>query len=672
MPRFRAVFPALLLAPGAVHAQEAPAGDRSGDEAIVVFGRAAEQVGVAASASEGIVGYGDFENRPLARVGELAENVPGLVATQHSGEGKANQFFLRGFNLDHGTDLAGTVDGAPINMRSHGHGQGYLDLNFLIPELVERIDYTKGPYHADKGDFASAGTLGFVTRSRFDAPLVEATGGSFGYWRGLAAGSFDAGGGDLLGALDVTSTDGPWVLDERLRKVSAMLKLSRRTWSLGLSGYTNRWNSTDQVPERAISEGIIPRNGAIDTTLGGRSGRIGLTFNGRFGATEVVAYAIASRLRLTSNFTYLLDDPVNGDQFRQVDRRGVFGGSVVQRLTLGGIAMRVGGEARYDRIGKVGLYRTTAGALRSTVREDRVDEASAGAFAEATVPLSRSLRAVIGLRADGIAYRVRSDLAANSGSGSAAIVTPKLALAWQAARGVELYGDYGEGFHSNDVRGATIRRDPATGELAQRVPVLVRSRGGEIGARIERGALTAALVGFWLDLGSELVFVGDAGATEPSAPSRRFGGELSLFVRPAPWLTLDAAAALTHARFRHVAPGEDRIPGAVPDVLNGGASVQAGPNLVFTLRARHFGSAPLIEDGSVRSRPTTLFNAGAYWTRGRVRVSLDALNLFDSDAPDISYFYASRLAGEPAGGVADRHVHPVEPRQLRLTLRHSF
>lgn len=639
---------------------------------IVVYGRAIDQVGVSTSGSEGVVGYADFEDRPISRVGELAENVPGLIATQHSGSGKANQYFLRGFNLDHGTDLAGFVDGAPINMRSHGHGQGYLDLNFLIPEMVERIDYTKGPYHAVDGDFASAGTMRYTTKSRLARPIAEVTSGSFGYWRGLIAGSTPLGNGDLLAAVEATASNGPWVLPERERQFNGLLKYSAANWSLGLSGYTNRWDSTDQVPERAINSGLIPRNGFIDPALGGRAGRIALTFNSKFGDTSVNAYAIGSRLQLTSNFTYFLDDPVNGDEFRQVDRRGVFGGAIRHEWRGERITWRIGADTRWDRIGKVGLYHTRAGMVTGTVREDRVDEYSSGLFGEAELHLGPNLRLVAGLRGDAIGYSVRSDLAANSGTGSAAILSPKLALAWHPGNGVELYANYGEGYHSNDVRGAAITVDPASGVPVDLVPVFARSRGAELGARIERGSLNFSLVGFWLDLASELVFVGDAGTTEANDASRRYGTEVALFWHPVPRVTIDGTASWTHARFRGVAAGQSLIPGATPFVLGGGISARLSPSITATARVRHFASAPLIEDGSQRSHATTLVNLGTYWESGRFRLGLDLLNLLDARDPDISYFYASRLPGETVEGIEDRHIHPVETRQVRVSVRVSI
>ncbi|MBS0254450.1 MAG: TonB-dependent receptor [Proteobacteria bacterium] len=663
VPRAALAGLALLCPAAQARAEEPPASE------IVVHGRALQQIGLATSGSQGAVGYADFADRPIGRVGELAEEVPGLIATQHSGEGKANQYFLRGFNLDHGTDLAGYLDGVPLNQRSHAHGQGYLDLNPLIPELVERIDYAKGPYHAEYGDFASAGAMAITTRGRLPAPLAEVAGGSFGAWRGLLAGSMAAGAGDLLGALELARADGPWLLNERLTKANAVLKYSTPDWSLGLSGYLSHWQSTDQIPERAVLAGAIPLYGYVDPTDGGRSGRLGLALNAHAGPGELTLYATLSRLQLTQNFTYFLDDPAHGDQFRQTDRRGTFGGAWRATLGSGAMRWRLGAEARWDRIGALGLYHTQAGQVLATIREDRVDEGSAAMHAEGEWhPLPR-LRLVAGLRLDGFTYRVRSSLAANSGTGSAGQLAPKLALAWQPAAGVELYANYGEGYHSNDARGATITVDPATLAPAERVPLLARSRGAELGARVERGALTVSLVGFWLDLASELVFEGDSGSTSANAASRRFGTEAALFWHPRPGLTVDAALAFTHARLRGVAAGQQAIPNAVPVVAGGGISAALGHGLTFSARLRHFSSAPLIEDASQRSAPTTLVNAGLYRQKGHLRLGLEVLNVADSQAPDISYFYVSRLPGEPAGGVAGRHIHPVEPRQIRLSLR---
>ncbi len=650
-------------------------------EEIVIYGRAIAQIGIATSGSQGVVGYKDFEDRPLSRVGELVENVPGIIATQHSGTGKANQYFLRGFNLDHGTDFAGFVDGVPINMRTHGHGQGYLDLNFLIPELVERIDYRKGPYFADVGDFSAAGTVRFTTADRVARPFVEVTGGSYGYYRALAAGSSTVGDGDLLIALDGTLSNGPWDLNERLRKANGLVKFSQGTarhgWSLALTAYRATWNATDQVPQRAIDTGLIGRFGNIDPALGGETTRLGLTANAHFGATEIAAYGVYYKFRLTSNFTYFLDDPVDGDEFQQRDQRGVFGASirhgVPATLAEVPVAFEVGGDVRYDHIGKIGLYGSVAGRRSAAVRQDRVDEYSGALFAQGTASLTGRLRFVLGVRGDLYGYDVRAEtLSANSGKGADGILGPKAALAWQATDHFELYANYGESFHSNDVRGASITIDPTTGASADQVKVLVKARGVEIGGRIEYPRFSASLVGYYLALGSELVFSGDGGTTEPNDATRRYGTEATLFWRPTDWLALDGSAALTRARFHHVAPGQSRIPNSVDNVLSAGAALDFGSGFSGSLRLRHFGAAPLIEDGSARSQPTTLVNAGAYFRRGNAKLGIDVLNLLGSRDNDITYFYASRLQGEPAGGIDDYHLHPVEPRQIRASLRYSF
>lgn len=650
-------------------------------EAIIVYGRALPQIGTAISGSQGVVGYRDFENRPLSRVGELVENVPGVIATQHSGTGKANQYFLRGFNLDHGTDFAGYVDGAPVNMRSHGHGQGYLDLNFLIPELIERIDYRKGPYFTDTGDFSAAGTVRFATTRRLARPMAMLTVGSHGYYRALGAGSAPAGEGDLLVALEGTLSNGPWTLDENLRKVNALLRYGegseRDGWSLAFSAYHATWNATDQVPERAIRSGIISRWGNIDPTLGGRTTRLSVTANAAGDDFNATLYGVYYNFDLLSNFTYFLSDPVNGDQFRQRDRRGVFGGSLNKTLalTLGDlpVALDMGAEGRWDHVGRVGLYASVAGRTTGTVREDALDQYSGAIYAAGTARLSKRLRLTLGLRGDLYGYNVRArSLPVNSGNGSAGMLSPKAALAWQATDHVELYANYGEAFHSNDARGAAIRFDPVSGDPAERVKLLVKARGGELGARVETSRLTASLVGFWLDLASELVFVGDGGGTEPNNASRRRGVEASIFWRPSAWLTLDLAATATRARLRHTAPGENRIPNSIKEAISAGAAVDFGGGLNGSLRMRHFGAAPLIEDGSARSNATTLVNLGLYYERSGWRLGADMLNLFNARHADISYYYESRLPGEPTEGVADRHIHPAEPRQLRLSISRSF
>ncbi len=669
-------FAAMGLGP--VFAQEPESPEAPYDE-IVVFGRAIELIGAAKAGSEGVVGYSDFELRPLARVGELVEVIPGLVATQHSGTGKANQYFLRGFNLDHGTDFAAFIDGMPINLRTHGHGQGYLDLNFIIPELIERVEFRKGPYYADVGDFTAAATAQFKTYDSLPQGTAKATIGEFGYRRGLIANSFETAQGSILVAGETVFFDNPYQLDEELEKFNGFAKYVHEgeaaDWSLSLSAYDARWNSTDQVPQRAVDDGLISQLGFIDPDLGGETTRIALNGAAALGDLNLSAYALYYDFALFSNFTYFANDPVNGDEFEQRDERFTVGGAVDKSwyIDIGAkpATLTLGGDIRYDDIFNIGLFKTAARQRINTIRNDDVREFSIGGFVEIEVALTDRFRASGGLRGDFYAYDVESSLQQNSGHGSDGIVTPTAGLAWRATDGLEFYANYGQGFHSNDVRGAAISIDPATRGPADPVDVLVRTEGAEIGARYERGGFNMTVVGFWLDLDSELVFVGDAGATQPNDGTRRFGVEFNGFWRPADWIAIDATAAYTDAKFKDVPSPSDRIPQAVEAVAGAGVTLTPIEDFTLSLRLRRFGAAPLVEDGSVFSESTTLVNMGAYYDIGRVRFGLDVLNLFDSKDADITYFFESRLPGEPVS-VEDIHSHPVEPRQIRGSLSLRF
>jgi len=643
-------------------------------------------IGIADSATSGVVTSREIERRPFQRAGEVLETVPGVIVSQHSGEGKANQYYLRGFNLDHGTDVAVTVAGVPVNMPTHGHGQGYADANFLIPELVSAVQFKKGPYFADKGDFASAGAVNVNYLSLLDQPLAVVQGGSAGFRRALFAASPRVGGGFVLFALEAGENDGPWVRPDDFRKFNGVLRYTRGGQRGGFSvtamGYSAEWNSTDQIPRRAVESGAIPRFGLIDPTDGGETSRYTLATewqrNSANTLTEAGGYLMRYDLDLFSNFTYVLDDPENGDQFEQVDDRVTAGarGSHRWLSRWGDVAAEnvVGVQLRHDDIRNVGLYRTRERQRLSTTRQDRVDETTAGVYAQSSLQWSPWLRTIIGLRADHVRFDVDAELDANSGRGSDTILSPKLTAIFGPWRNTELYANAGSAFHSNDARGATIRIDPASGDPAERVTPLVRSRGAEVGLRstpIPRVHLTAAL---WaLDISSELLFVGDAGTTEASRPSRRTGFEIAAFHNLRDWLALDVEYAYSRGRFRDDGPAGNRIPGAVEGVASVGLSVIDVRGLSGELRFRHFGPRPLIEDDSVRSEASNLFNARAgYRITPRLRLDLDVFNLLDAKASDVDYFYTSRLPGEPEEGIDDVHFHPVEKRAVRLGVTATF
>jgi outer membrane receptor protein involved in Fe transport len=647
---------------------------------------AANLVGTAQSASQGAITARQLEARPLLRSGEVLETVPGVIVSQHSGEGKANQYYLRGFNLDHGTDFATTVAGMPANMPTHAHGHGYTDLNFLIPELIGGVQYSKGPYFADQGDFATAGAANINYVSALPRSIVRVTGGGFAYGRALAAASLTRADATWLGAVEVEHNDGPWTLRGDFRKSNVVGRYSRGNAASGFSVtgmfYRARWNATDQVPSRAVAAGTLGRFGSIDASNGGATDRASASVEwqrtrGR-GVTRIAAYGIRYSLDLFSNFTYFLEDPVNGDQFKQADRRTVLGGRIVHRrlATWNGRSVQnsVGAQLRSDDIG-LNLTHTARRAFLHPVRQDDVVQTSGALHAQNEISWSPWLRSLAGIRVDGYRFNVAGITdPRNSGVDRAGIVSPKAGVVVGPFRATEFYGNAGMGFHSNDARGSTIRVDPVTGEPARRVTPLARATGAEFGIRTVAIPRLQSSLSIWsLRLASELIFAGDAGTTEAGRPSHRYGVEFANYYRPTRWLTLDADVAWSIARFTDDSPAGRDIPGAVRTVGAGGVTLDGTSRLYGGLRLRYFGARPLVEDGSARSRATTLANLEAgYKLSPRLRLSADLLNAFDARASDIDYFYTSRLPFEPAGGVSDTHFHPVIPRVFRVAVTAQF
>lgn len=654
--------------------------------AVTVEASRTSQLGIADAANAGIITQQQLEARTVYRPGELLEATPGLIVSQHSGEGKANQFYLRGFNLDHGTDLRTSIDGMLVNQRSHAHGQGWSDLNFLIPELATRLEYRKGPYYAAEGDFASAGALSVRYADRLDAGLASISLGQYGYRRTLLADSPTLGQGRLLYALELFHHDGPFVRGDDYRKLNGVLRYSEGADDDGFHvtamAYRGRWNSTDQIPARGLDSGVIrDRFATIDPSDGGKAHRFSLSGawarSSAAATTRVSAYAIAQQLDLYSNFTYFLDDPVNGDQFSQPDRRvtsGIHASQVWQASLFGREAENtIGVQLQNDNIFN-GLYGTVARSRVATTREDHIVEGSAGVYVENATRWSDRVRTIAGLRADHYRFDVRSRLADNSGHAADSRLSPKLSLVFGPWQKTELYLNAGAGFHSNDARGTTIRIDPKSGEPADRVTPLVGAKGWEAGVRSEAiPGLQSTLSVYRLDFDSELIFVGDAGTTEAGRPSRRVGFEFSNYYKPAKWLTIDADVAFARARFRDRDAAGDRIPGSVEGVASLALAVDHLGPYFGALQLRYFGPRPLIEDDSVRSGATTTLNGRiGYKINSRMKVELEGFNLANRRDSAIEYFYVSRLPGEAAQGVADIHFHPIESRSFRLTLNMTY
>jgi outer membrane receptor protein involved in Fe transport len=644
---------------------------------VVVFARAEELIGTAHAASEGAVGGADLAVRPMLRVAELLEVVPGLIAAQHSGSGKANQYFLRGFQLDHGTDFTSYVDDVPWNLRTHGHGQGYLDVNGLIPEVVERIDYRKGPYRADIGDFSLAGASFMSTITHLNRPFAAVEGGDYGWGRVAAGGSTMLGAGTLTGMGQWKTYDGPWQLPERLHHESLWGKYSQPTdWgtlNITLSGYYATWHPTEQAPEASFgTAACADRYCALDPTAFGKTQRW-------IASTQWVA----ETWRATAYFQFydwhMLSNPTYDFQIDQFDRRWTAGGRFEhQLLKTPTLQATAGTELRYDRIGKVGVDHTNAGIYQFNISDNTVKEGSAAAYIEATWTPIADLRIMGGARADLYDFDVTA-LTADSAAGHQRDhqVSPKAGVAYTLNSHLELYGNWGQGFHSNDARGVVNQSTP--------VPGLVGGTGYEAGARLEVGSfkITASL--WWLNLSSELIFSGDANAVEPKGGARRNGYELVAFWRPLDWLGIDGVYTASHARYLVPQEDPDYDPASAPTLIGSHVegSVKSAGELGFSAikgawelsgRLRYLGSYPLVPSGTRTADPETMVNFRGAYHFTHLMVYAELLNIFNSQGNDIVYYYQTFIPGVSAPGTEQntRLSRAEEPRTIRWGLKYEF
>ncbi len=613
------------------------------------------------AATETRVREKDFAVRPHNTAWEMLNNLPGFVAGQHAGGGKAMQYFLRGFDNDHGTDVAISVDGIPVNMVSHAHGQGYADLNFLIPEVVESIDYRKGPYFADAGNFANSGAVNFVTKEDTVENSLRAVGGSFNTMRYVGILSPRLGPVQSLVANEVYFTDGPFKHGENFVKYNFFGKFSLNPGptsklSLWTSLYTGDWDASGQIPLREVRSGRLDRFGSLDSTEGGRSDRenVNLIYTATPSPAEswfVQLYFSRYRLRMFSNFTFFSGDPVRGDGIEQLDSRVLFGGRAhYHRVwTLGTMPLvsTVGFETRNDNA-DVGLFRQQRRQRFSTTQKAEIWENAFSGYTQHELFLREWLRLVVGLRGDVFVFdvddrspREETDTPQPQGNTTDGIVSPKASLIvspftnpaslWHQT---DLFLNFGMGYHSNDARDAV---QPGGSGLA-------RSTGTEIGARTRlynRVELASSL--WWLDLGSELVFVGDEGTTEQRGPTRRWGVDIEARVEVLPWLLFDYDLTYSDPRFR--VTGE-AIPLAPTLLMNGGLTAYPIENFSAALRVRFLDDRAANEDRSVIARGYTLIDLLLRYRWRNLEVSFDVLNLADTDWRETQFATDSCLRRE--------------------------
>jgi outer membrane receptor protein involved in Fe transport len=646
-------------------------------------------MGNATTASEGIIVDDELALTPAFRVGQLLETVPGLQVTSHSGEGKANQYLMRGYNLDHGTDLATFVDDMPVNEPTHAHGQGYTDLNFLIPELATNVTYTKGPYYADEGDFASVGSV-HINYLNTLAPQVSYTQGDLGYERFFGGGSVALGKGNLLGAIEWQHYDGPWVNPDELHKVNAVVRYSAGDAADGFSitamHYHGDWNSTTDQPERAIEEGLISRYGSLDPSDGGMAQRTSLTaqlakpVDG--GELHASGYVFGNHLKLWNNFTHFLNDPVNGDQEEQHEDRTSIGGSVDYRLSapIFGLdnEVTVGAATRND-FNDVGRFPTRDRAVIPAVdnplgfsEADSVRLSSFSAYAQTSTRWTDWFRSVLGYRYD---TQYGSDKGTNVGNASDHLLAPKGSLIFRPLDMTEMYVSAGRGFHSDDLRGVTAAQN---GQVAG-APLIARQSGEEIGLRQQfTQAFTMTVAFYWLRAQSETTYDPDAGVDSAGPASHRRGYEVNMTYRALRWLEFYGSYSGNRARYD--TPYDDGT-GHVGEYLPNAPFATGSFNAYVkdlgawsgSLGYRYLSSFPLSSDNSVQGHGYGIWSGDAHYVFGNGwSVGLGLYNLLNKKADAAEFWYIDRLQGESPGGIADVHIHPMEGTSARVTIAKTF
>ena len=678
---------------------------------MVVQGRDDSLIGIAESSTQGTVGAKEISERPVMRVGEILETIPGVIITQHAGGGKANQYFLRGFNLDHGTDIAIDLDGMPLNLPSHAHGPGYSDMNIVISEFVQRINYEKGPYYAADGNFSSAGAahLEFYDVLPYNFVTLEA--GMYGFERGVFGMNQKVGDGNIVYGAELFHNDGPWVHPDNYFKLNGLMTYSEGDAAAGYSvtarAYKGKWDSTDQIAESAVSSGQIPFFGALDPSDGGNSQRYSLQAEWHRADEEAVskvnAFVFYYDLDLFSDFTYFLVDPVHGDQFEQKEHR-ITAGVDASHTLFGEFFQRementLGLQVRNDLINN-GLYGTDGrvridkedtyddpGAtilIPATVRQDRINETSIGLYYENKIQWFDKFRTIAGVRGDILNFNVTDLEAVNSGNQTAVVGSPKLSMIFGPWSRTELYLNGGFGYHSEDARGTTTTLNPAPlATTTTKLPGIYQTKGAETGLRTEIVPHLRSTLSFWyLHSESELLYDGDTGQTDAiQIPSDRYGVEWGNYYSPAEWLTLDLDYANSRARFiRPDSDGGTEVPEAIQQVLAAGVTVHDAGGWSTSLRLRYFGPRNLISTAAVKSEETILLNWDAKYQINKTwSAGVEIFNLLDRRDHDIDYYYASattRAAGVAAAGgatpLSQVHFHPVEPIQARFSVTARF
>ena len=688
-----------------------------------------EEERVYSAASSRSVRKFDLQTRPNRSAQEMLQMAPGLVIAQHAGGGKAEQIFLRNFDADHGTDVAVSVDGLPVNMVSHGHGQGYADLHFLIPDVVEGIEVNKGPYFAEHGNLATAGAVSFQTKDHIDENLVRIEGGEFATSRitmlaqipipaaGAGHGS-EHQGAYLAGQF--YQTDGPVESQQGFQRFNLFGKFhthisenSRLAFSAG--AFSSAWDASGQIPARAVEKGMISRFGAIDDLEGGTTARQNMNLQYTVHGANNSRFAIQSYLsnydfKLFSNFTFFLDDSLDGDMIEQLDNRSIVGLNsryeVPYQLGSTWAATLLGGGYRADDI-TVGLWQSPDRQRNKLLVDSDISERNFFLWIQQEFVFNPKFRIQAGLRGDYLTYNVqdRLDVADGnddtglphaSGYTQQSILNPKLNMVFSPTNTLDVFVNGGSGFHSNDARNAVIsQRISELYEVGQRrglreqeieqslldrnfdpaqrgVETLPRALGAELGFRTRIGQrVNVSAAAWYLYLEREYVYVGDAGTTELSDPTRRRGIDLEARVRLLPWMWADADVNISAGEIQDAPEGENSIPLA-PDFTSTGGFTFIHPSGVDgSLRYRHIGDRPANENNSVVAEGYTVLDLFLGYRWGKIKFLTTVENLFDAEWNEAQFDTESLLRGE-LESTSEIHFTPGNPRNIRLGISYHF
>ena len=625
----------------------------------------------------------DLKLRPLNTAQDFMRLVPGLFTSQHQGGGKAEQMFLRGFDIDHGTDIQVTVDDMPVNMVSHAHGQGYADLHFVIPELVQRLDFGKGPYQADKGNFATAGFASFKTFDELEQSFVKLEGGMFGHFRTVAGidllnSKTGAGKSSAYIAGEYNYNRGYFDAPQHFNRMNIMGKYTTqlaadKQLSISLSGFSSNWDASGQIPERAVAQGLIGRFGELDPETG-NTFRYNLNIQYQQAINEHSmfksnAYIAYYDFDLTSNFTFFLNDPINGDQIRQKEKRILAGYNAKYftdyKLMSLNARTEIGGGFRHDNTSNSELSHTlNRETILNRLAYGDIRETNLFAYASQHIFLSPRLVFNAALRFDYFIhdYKNKLPIEAEVAGYDTKGLSPKAGLYYNFSNSGRIYANYGTGFHSNDTRVVVAR---------QGMGVLPMAHSYDLGIVLKPYARMLLSSAVWmLDLQQEFVYVGDEAVVEPSGRTRRLGADLSARYEISSWLFLDMDVNYTYARARDEEKGADYIPLAAKLTSIGGITFKKD-RIGASLRYRHLGDRAANEDNSVIAKGYTVCDAVFSYTMKHFEFGVQVQNLFNTKWNEAQFDTESRLRHETAS-VSEIHFTPGSPFFLKLTAAYRF